>query len=169
MGRIWTLWLARAGSATRVRRANRLTRHWNVALTELTLRMLRARLDVRGQWPGGQFLIVSKSSERFRRCRRSPVGLAKPEPEVRGEGRAGRFVPTISMALSHWGSALISREGTRDNLRRLKTMACNLEYWDGSVVVFPEGTRAKDVACSPTRQRRSGSLPRNAACRSFRS
>ena len=33
IGRVWSLWLAPKGSKARVRRANRVTRHWNVVLT----------------------------------------------------------------------------------------------------------------------------------------
>lgn len=148
IGRVWTLWLARAGTATRVRRANRLTRHWNVALTELTLRMLSARLDVRGQLPGGRFLIVS-NHQSIVDVAVLPWALRSLNLKFVAKEELGRYVPTISMALSHWGSALISREGTRDDLMRLKAMARNLEYWDGSVVVFPEGTRARDGRLLP--------------------
>ena len=51
IGRVWSLWLAPKGSKARVRRANLVTRHWHVVLTELTLRVLGCRLEVRGTVP----------------------------------------------------------------------------------------------------------------------
>ena len=63
----------------------------------------------------------------------------------------GRRIPTVSMALKHWGSALISREATREDIARLKVMAGGLAHWDGSVVIFPEGTRSRDGRLLPYR------------------
>jgi 1-acyl-sn-glycerol-3-phosphate acyltransferase len=61
----------------------------------------------------------------------------------------GWGIPTVSMALKHWGSALISRESTRCDIARMKAMARGLAYWEGSVVVFPEGTRSRDGSLLP--------------------
>jgi 1-acyl-sn-glycerol-3-phosphate acyltransferase len=53
------------------------------------------------------------------------------------------------MALTHWGSALISRDANRDDVVRIKAMARELRYWAASVVVFPEGTRSRDGKILP--------------------
>jgi 1-acyl-sn-glycerol-3-phosphate acyltransferase len=148
VGRVWSLWLAKAGTPARVRRANRITRHWNVVLTELTMRMLRARLDVHGELPNGRFLVVS-NHQSMADVAILPWALRSLNLKFVAKEALGRYIPTISMALTHWGSALISREGSRRDFARLKAMARNLSYWDGSVVVFPEGTRSRDGRLLP--------------------
>jgi 1-acyl-sn-glycerol-3-phosphate acyltransferase len=61
----------------------------------------------------------------------------------------GRAIPIVSMALTHWGSALISREASRDDVARIKKMSRWLAYWSASVVIFPEGTRSRDGRLLP--------------------
>jgi 1-acyl-sn-glycerol-3-phosphate acyltransferase len=61
----------------------------------------------------------------------------------------GWGIPTVSMALAHWGSALITREATREDLRRMKVMARGLAHWAASVVIFPEGTRSRNGTLLP--------------------
>jgi 1-acyl-sn-glycerol-3-phosphate acyltransferase len=148
IGRVWCMWLAPAGSQTRVRRANRLIRHWHVVLTRLTLDVLGGRLDVRGEVPQGRFVVVSNHQ--------STADVAMLAATLRdlnlkfvAKQQLGRWIPSVSLALTHWGSALISRHATRDDLRRMKAMARQLEHWDGSVVVFPEGTRSRDGRLLP--------------------
>ena len=148
IGRVWSLWLAPKGSKARVRRANRVTRHWNVVLTELTLRVLRPRLDVRGEIPPGRFVVVS-NHQSTADIAILPWALRSLNLKFVAKEELGRFIPTVSMALTHWGSALISREATRQDITRMKVMARELDYWDGSVVVFPEGTRSRDGRLRP--------------------
>jgi 1-acyl-sn-glycerol-3-phosphate acyltransferase len=148
IGRVWTLWLAPKGSKIRVRRANRVTRHWNVVLTELTFRLLGARLDVRGELPPGRFIVVS-NHQSTADVAILPWALRSLNLKFVAKEELGRYVPTVSMALKHWGSALISREATRQDIARIKTMARGLDHWDGSVVIFPEGTRSRDGRLRP--------------------
>jgi 1-acyl-sn-glycerol-3-phosphate acyltransferase len=148
IGRVWSLWLAPEGSKARVRRANRVTRHWNVVLTELTLRMFGARLDVRGHVPAGRFLVVS-NHQSTADVAILPWALRPLNLKFVAKDQLGRYIPTVSMALTRWGSALISRQATRRDFARLKLMARDLAYWDGSVVVFPEGTRSRDGQLLP--------------------
>jgi 1-acyl-sn-glycerol-3-phosphate acyltransferase len=148
IGRVWSLWLAPTGSKTRVRRANRITRHWNVVLTNLTLNVLRARLDVRGQCPPGRFVVVS-NHQSMADVAILPWALRTLNLKFVAKEELGRYIPTVSMALTHWGSALISRKATRQDFARMKAMARRLGYWDGSVVVFPEGTRSRSGQLLP--------------------
>jgi 1-acyl-sn-glycerol-3-phosphate acyltransferase len=148
IGRIWTLWLARPGSEARVRRANCITRHWNVVLTELTFKLLRARLEVRGQVGPGRFLVVS-NHQSTADVAILPWALRSLNLKFVAKEQLGRYIPTVSMALTHWGSALISREATRQDFVRMKAMARRLGHWDGSVVVFPEGTRSRNGRLLP--------------------
>jgi 1-acyl-sn-glycerol-3-phosphate acyltransferase len=55
----------------------------------------------------------------------------------------------VSQALREWGSALISRTGSRKDVARLREMAAGLQYWEGSVAIFPEGTRSRDGKVQP--------------------
>jgi len=148
IGRVWSLWLAPKGSTTRVRRANQVTRHWNVVLTELTLKVLGARLDVRGELPPGRFVVVS-NHQSTADVAILPWALRRLNLKFVAKEQLGRCIPTVSMALRHWGSALISRDASRRDLGRMRAMARQLEYWEGSVVVFPEGTRSRSGRLLP--------------------
>ena len=150
IGRVWSLWLAPKGSKIRVHRANEVARHWNVALTELTMKILGARLDVRGVVPTGRFVVVS-NHQSMADIAILPWALRRLNLKFVAKEELGRHIPTVSMALTHWGSALISRQATRRDFARIKAMARKLEYWEGSVVVFPEGTRSRSGRLLPYR------------------
>ncbi len=142
VGRVWCLWLAPRGSEARVRRANIVTRHCGVVLTQLTIKVLRSRLEVRGEVPQGRYVVVSNHQ--------STADIAILTCALRGlnlkfvaKKQLSRGIPTVSMALRHWGSAVVSREASREDLERIKVMARGLEHWNASAVVFPEGTRSR--------------------------
>ena len=148
MGRVWCLWLAPKGSKTRVHRANLVTRHWHVVLTEATLRLLGSRLDVRGTIPPGRYLVVS-NHQSTADIVLLPWALRSLNVKFVAKEELGHLIPTVSMALKHWGSALISREATREDIARIKAMARGLADWEASVVVLPEGTRSRDGRLLP--------------------
>lgn len=148
IGRVWCLWLAPKNSAARFRRANIVTRHWHVVLTELTLRVLGARLETRGSIPAGRYVVIA-NHQSLADIAILPWALRSLNVKFVAKKELGRGIPTVSMALNHWGSALISREATREDLVRIKTMARELVQWQGSVVVFPEGTRSRDGSLRP--------------------
>lgn len=148
IGRVWSLWLAPKGSEARVRRANLVTRHWHVVLTELTLRVLGSRLEVRGTVPPGRYIVVS-NHQSTADIAILPWALRGLNVKFVSKEELGRWIPTVSMALRHWGSAMISREATRDDIGRLRVMARGLAHWQGSVVIFPEGTRSRDGRILP--------------------
>jgi len=148
IGRVWCHWLARPGSPQRVTRANRLTRHWHVVLTELTLRLLDCRLDVRGTVPPGRYIIIA-NHQSTADIAILPWALRSLNVKFVAKEGLRRGIPTVSMALTHWGSALISRHATREDLRRMKVMARGLAHWSASVVIFPEGTRSRDGRLLP--------------------
>lgn len=142
IGRVWCLAVTPRRSLARVRRANALVRHWNVALTRLTLSLLNTRLEIRGQVPAGRFLVLSNHQ--------STADVAVISSALSGlnlkfvaKAELGRGIPAVSMALRHFGSALVTRHATRADLRHLREMADDLAHWDGSVVVFPEGKRSR--------------------------
>ena len=148
VGRVWCMWLAPEGSRTRVRRANIVTRHWHVVLTELTLRLLGAQLDVRGTVPPGRYVVVS-NHQSTADIAILPCALRSLNVKFIAKEELGHGIPTVSMALRCWGSALISRAATRADIARLRAMARGLAYWEASVVVFPEGTRSRNGRLSP--------------------
>ncbi len=148
IGRVWCLWLTRKGSRARVHRANRVTRHWHVILTNLTLRLLDSHLEVRGVVPPGRYIVVS-NHQSTADIAIIPWALRTLNVKFVAKEELGHGIPTVSMALRHWGSALISREGTRSDIASIRTMARGLADWDASVVIFPEGTRSRDGRLQP--------------------
>ena len=148
IGRVWSLWLTSEGSQARSRRANLVTRHWHVVLTELTLRVLGCRLDVRGTVPSGRYIVIS-NHQSTADIAILPWALRSLNVKFVSKQELGRGIPTVSMALTHWGSALIGREASRDDVTRIKKMSRGLAYWSASVVIFPEGTRSRDGRLQP--------------------
>ena len=152
IGRVWCLAVTPRRSPARVRRANALIRHWNVVLTRLTLTLLNTRLEIRGQVPAGRFLVLSNHQST---ADLAVISAALSELNLKFVAKAelGRGIPGVSMALRHFGSALVSRPATRGDIKHLKQMADDLSYWEGSVVVvFPEGTRSRDGQILPYRR-----------------
>jgi len=148
VGRVWCLWLAPKGSSKRAHRANLVTRHWHVVLTELTLRVLRCRLEVRGEVPPNRYVVVS-NHQSTADIAILPWALRSLNVKFVAKKELGWGIPTVSMALNYWGSGLISRDATRQDISDMKAMARALAYWDGSVVIFPEGTRSRDGRLLP--------------------
>jgi 1-acyl-sn-glycerol-3-phosphate acyltransferase len=142
-GRVWCEWLAPAGSTERVRRANAMIRWWNTVLTRLTLWAFKARLDVRGAVPPGRYIVVS-NHQSIADIAILASSLHTLNVKFVAKENLGRGIPAVSLALREWGSALISRSGSRNDVKRLRAMAEGLEHWEGSVAIFPEGTRARD-------------------------
>lgn len=146
--RVWCTWLAPAGSPERVRRANRTMRHWSSRLTQLTLWAFRARLDVRGDVPPGRYVIVS-NHQSIADIAILASSLSTLNVKFVAKEELGRGIPAVSFALREWGSALISRSGSRKDVARLRDMAAGLEHWDASVAIFPEGTRSRNGKVQP--------------------
>lgn len=148
--RIWAIGFSWVDPAGRQRRFNTLIRQWGVLLCELTLKLLKTELDVVGEVPPGRFVVVSNHQStadiailirvfRSRNCK----FVAKRE--------LGRGKPAVSCALSRGGAALIDRDPGREDLRRLRDFARELEAWDGCPVLFAEGTRSRDGDVLPYR------------------
>jgi 1-acyl-sn-glycerol-3-phosphate acyltransferase len=137
--------------AGRRRRFNVLTSQWGYWLCELTRRVLKARLEVRGEIPPGRFVIVSNHQStadiailfwvfRNRNCK----FVAKKS--------LGRGKPAVSRSLRLGGAALIARDPSRADLKNLRDMAASMEAWDGCPAVFAEGTRSRDGTVLPYQQ-----------------
>lgn len=147
---VWAIGWSKIRPAGREHRFNVLTRQWGWFLCELTLRLLRTELEIVGEIPPGRCIIVANHQStadiailfwlfRDKNCK----FVAKRE--------LGRWLPAVSTSLSKAGQALIDREPSREDLKRLKAFARGLGDWDGSPVLFPEGTRSRDGALLPYR------------------
>ena len=150
IGNAWCIWLTRPGSLARVRRSNWLVRHWGATLCDLTMRVLRSELDLRGTVPPGRYVVVSNHQ--------STADISILIWTLRGlnckfvaKRMLGWGMPAVSVALAKAGGALISRHASRRDIARLRRMAQELEAWDGSAVLFAEGQRARDGRVLPYR------------------
>ena len=115
IGHVWALWPTRRNSPTRIRRGNFTIWQWGCQLTRLTLSVLKSRLDVEGRVPSGRFVIVSNHQSTADIAiliwALSPLNcrfVAKKE--------LSHAMPSVSMALRHFGSSVIAREGSREDL-----------------------------------------------------
>lgn len=147
-GRVWGLWTTRPGSPERVRRCNLVMRTWGQVLTRLTFSVLGARLDVAGAIPPGRFVVVS-NHQSTADIAILIWALAPLECRFVAKEELGRWLPAVSMALRHFGSALIAREGSREDLARMKAMASDLALWNASAIIFAESTRSRDGSLLP--------------------
>lgn len=139
----WALGWSRLRPAGRRDRFNRLIHLWAEVLRWLTERLLLARIERRGDLPEGRFVVVSNHQSTadivFLISALRPLNckfVAKRE--------LGKWIPTVSVYLQHAGSALVSREGSREDLQAIARLGQSLEAWNGSAVVFAEGTRSRD-------------------------
>lgn len=103
--------------------------------------------------PPGRYVVVS-NHQSTADIAILPWALRSLNVKFVAKEELGKYIPTVSMALTHWGSALITREATRDDLIRIKEMARGLAHWEASVVVFPEGTRSRDGRLQAVQGRR---------------
>ena len=138
----------RAGSQLRF---NALVRRWGAFTTWLTLHLLDARLDVCGRTPPGRFIVVS-NHQSTADVAILIATLSTLNCKFVAKRTLGWAIPMVSMALAHGGGALISRKASRRDVRELTRMAAALERWDGSAVVFAEGTRSRDGRLLPYRR-----------------
>lgn len=60
-----------------------------------------------------------------------------------------RGVPAVSFVLRNGGHALVSRGKARESVRSIRDMALHAVERQAGVIIFPEGTRARDGALLP--------------------
>jgi 1-acyl-sn-glycerol-3-phosphate acyltransferase len=147
---VWALGWSKIRPAGYKHRFNVLKRAWGAGLCELTLQLLRTELEVVGEIPPGRFVIVSNHQSTADIAILFWVFYDKNIKYV-AKRELAKGVPTVSTSLSKGGAALIDREPSREDLKRLKVMARGLEAWDGTTVVFVEGTRSRDGYLLPYR------------------
>jgi len=140
--RLWAMPLGPERDAERVRRFNLLTRWWGCSLTWLTRRVLDVDLEVRGAKPDGRFVILANHQSTadivFLITAFAPLDL-----KYAAKKSLGRWIPSVSTYLVHGGAALIARTSSREDLAALRDLGRGLERWQGSAVIFAEGTRSE--------------------------
>jgi len=146
--RVWAVPCSQSRWDERARRFNVLIRSFGRSLARLTECLLDVRVVVHGAVPPGRFVVIanhqSAADIAFLIDRLEPLNV-----KFVAKAALRRFIPSVSTALTHGGAAFVTREGGRDDLRSLLTMARDLERWSGSALVFAEGTRARDGSVAP--------------------
>lgn len=70
--------------------------------------------------------------------------FAVTRPKYIAKKELGHGIPAVSICLRTEGSALIDRSNPRQAIPAIKTLAKHMEEENFSVVLFPEGTRARE-------------------------
>ena len=70
-------------------------------------------------------------------------------PKFPAHHRLGRWIPVVSHNLQKGGFALVDPERPRDTLRAIRDMAATAAARGRSLVIFPEGKRARDGVLLP--------------------
>lgn len=69
--------------------------------------------------------------------------LRRNYPKYVAKKELAKGIPSVSLNLRRGGNALIDRDDREQSLEAIRTMAREAERRDVSVVIFPEGTRAR--------------------------
>ncbi len=69
--------------------------------------------------------------------------LTKAFPKYVAKAELGRWIPSVSLNLQHGGNALIERNDRTGALRAIRALGEECQERGTSVVIFPEGTRAR--------------------------
>ena len=96
-----------------------------------------------GMIPGRGYIVISNHQSMVD----IPLLLAYlPEntPAFVSKRVLGRWIPSVSHHLRFSGSALIDRHDARQSLRAIRETARSAQQRNGTVVIFPEGTRSRD-------------------------
>jgi len=72
-------------------------------------------------------------------------------PQFVAKKELGSWIPSISLSLRKMGSALIDRNDRSRTINELREFGARMEREKGCVVLFPEGTRARDGKVKPFR------------------
>ncbi|MCF6223543.1 MAG: 1-acyl-sn-glycerol-3-phosphate acyltransferase [Flavobacteriaceae bacterium] len=79
--------------------------------------------------------------------------LRKYHPKFVSKIELGKGIPSVSYNLKHGGSVLIDRKNPRQSIKALSDFGTYIEKNKRSAVIFPEGTRSKDGAIKPFKEK----------------
>ena len=75
--------------------------------------------------------------------------LRRYSPKFVSKIELGKGIPSVSYNLRHSGSALINRSDARQSLTEIGRLGQLIADTNGTAVIFPEGTRARDGVLKP--------------------
>lgn len=155
----------RNDEAGRVRAMNDLIRWWGGACCRACGFFLRLRLEVEGRIPrSGRFLVLSNHQSTLdipyliHVFRGLNLKFVAKSDLVKGR-------PGVSAAIRWGGFAVVAKRSLGEDLHALQAFARDLERFDGSAMIFPEGIRSFDGSIGPFQfagaeiVRRNGRLP----------
>ena len=147
--RFWLLPRYRKDEAGRIDAVNRIIRAWGVIGFWLGRTSLGLKVVVEGKPPAsGRYLIVSNHQSSmdipliFTIFRALNVKFVAME-----ELRYGK--PGVSLALRNGGFAFVAKRKVGEDLATLKRFGRQMERFDGSPAIFPEGRRTDDGFLRP--------------------
>jgi 1-acyl-sn-glycerol-3-phosphate acyltransferase len=89
--------------------------------------------------------------------------LVRAFPKYVAKAELGRWIPAVSLNLQHGGNALIRRNDRTGALRAIRKLGRECQERGTSVVIFPEGTRARTGELQPFKPAGATTLLRGAS------
>lgn len=149
--RVGVLYRFRRDEARRIAGVNRIQKVWGAAIFRVARVFLGLRVRVEGSPPpSGRYLVVSNHQSSLdipllittlRSLDLKFVAMEKL--------RSGHLV--ISAVLRHGGAAFVKKESYAEDLVELTRFGRDVERWNGSPLIFPEGGLARDGVLRPFR------------------
>ena len=147
--RVTILWRFRNDEARKLAGVHRIQQVWASTIFGVARRFLRLRVRVEGEPPkGGRFLVVSNHQ--------SSLDIPLLITTLRGLNLA--FVameqlrhghPVISPVLRNGGAVFVKKESLSDDFVALDRFGRDVERYDGSPLIFPEGGISRDGTLRP--------------------
>jgi 1-acyl-sn-glycerol-3-phosphate acyltransferase len=123
---------------------NRYIRGWGTSTFAATRFLLGLKIEVEGSLPTtGRYLIVSNHQSSLDIIAFIWLFRGLNLKFVAHDGLA-RGKPAVSLALRKGGFAVIAKTDREEDMEALSRFAEDLEWFDSSAVIFPEGRRTLD-------------------------
>lgn len=79
-------------------------------------------------------------------------------PKYVAKAELGRWIPSVSLNLTHGGHALVDRRNRSQAIEAIADLGRSVQRRNRSAVIFPEGTRSRDGALGRFRRAGAGAL-----------
>jgi 1-acyl-sn-glycerol-3-phosphate acyltransferase len=163
--RVFVLLRHRNDEKPRLDGVHRIQRRWGIVIFGVARRFLKLRVRVEGTPPtGGRFLVVSNHQSSLdiplliSTLRNLNLSFVAMEQLRHGH-------PVISPVLRHGGAVFVKKESLSEDFVALDRFGREVERFDASPLIFPEGGLARDGNLRPFRPagievvRRTSRLP----------